>query len=32
LAAAGSIVGAFQRVSRAVPIVLVTMIDPVGGG
>jgi putative ABC transport system substrate-binding protein len=32
LATAGSIVGAFQQVSRTVPIVFVTTIDPVGGG
>src|SRR5215467_13576329 len=32
LASAGSIVGAFQQASRAVPIVFVTTIDPVGGG
>src|SRR6516165_7571331 len=32
LATAGSIVGAFQQASRAVPIVFVTTIDPVGGG
>jgi putative ABC transport system substrate-binding protein len=32
LAPAGSIVGAFQQVSRTVPIVFVTTIDPVGGG
>jgi putative ABC transport system substrate-binding protein len=32
LAPAGSIVGAFQQASRAVPIVFVTTIDPVGGG
>jgi ABC-type uncharacterized transport system substrate-binding protein len=32
LATAGSIVGALQQVSRAVPIVFVTTIDPVGGG
>jgi len=29
---AGSIVGALQQVSRTVPIVFVTTIDPVGGG
>jgi putative ABC transport system substrate-binding protein len=29
---AGSIVGALQQASRAVPIVFVTTIDPVGGG
>jgi putative ABC transport system substrate-binding protein len=29
---AGSVVGALQRVSRTVPIVFVTTIDPVGGG
>jgi putative tryptophan/tyrosine transport system substrate-binding protein len=32
LATAGSIVGALQQVSRTVPIVFVTTIDPVGGG
>jgi putative tryptophan/tyrosine transport system substrate-binding protein len=32
LANAGSIVGALQQVSRTVPIVFVTTIDPVGGG
>ena len=32
LAAAGSIVGAFQQASRTVPVVFVTTIDPVGGG
>jgi putative tryptophan/tyrosine transport system substrate-binding protein len=32
LATAGSVVGAFQQVSRTVPIVFVTTIDPVGGG
>jgi putative ABC transport system substrate-binding protein len=32
LAASGSIVGAFQQASRAVPIVFVNTIDPVGGG
>ena len=32
LASGGSIVGAFQQASRAVPIVFVTTIDPVGGG
>jgi putative ABC transport system substrate-binding protein len=32
LATAGAIVGALQRVSRTVPIVFVTTIDPVGGG
>src|SRR5262249_32477066 len=32
LAAAGSIVGALQQVSRTVPIVFVMTIDPVGGG
>src|SRR5499427_3596761 len=32
LASDGSIVGAFQQASRAVPIVFVTTIDPVGGG
>src|SRR6516165_11573191 len=32
LATAGSIVGAVQQVSRTVPIVFVTTIDPVGGG
>jgi putative tryptophan/tyrosine transport system substrate-binding protein len=32
LATAGSIVGALQQVSRTVPIVFVTVIDPVGGG
>jgi putative ABC transport system substrate-binding protein len=32
LATAGSIVGAFQQVSRTVPIVFVTTIDPVGAG
>src|SRR5262249_53113210 len=32
LASAGSIVGAFQQASLAVPIVFVTTIDPVGGG
>jgi putative ABC transport system substrate-binding protein len=29
---AGSVVGALQQVSRTVPIVFVTTIDPVGGG
>ena len=32
VATAGSIVGALQQVSRTVPIVFVTTIDPVGGG
>jgi putative tryptophan/tyrosine transport system substrate-binding protein len=32
LATAGSIVGALQQLSRTVPIVFVTTIDPVGGG
>jgi putative ABC transport system substrate-binding protein len=32
LATAGSIVGAFQQVSRTMPIVFVTTVDPVGGG
>src|SRR5262245_1103006 len=32
LATAGSIVGAVQQVSRTVPIVFVTTIDPVRGG
>src|SRR5262245_25903623 len=32
LAAAGSIVGAFQEASRTVPIVFVTTVDPIGGG
>src|ERR1700692_525474 len=32
LAMRGSIVGALQNESRAVPIVFVTTIDPVGGG
>src|SRR5262245_54887667 len=32
LATAGSIVAALQQASRAVPIVFVTTIDPVGGG
>ena len=32
LASAGSIVGALQQASRAVPIVFVTTRDPVGGG
>jgi len=32
VATAGSIVGALQQVSRTVPIVFVTVIDPVGGG
>jgi putative ABC transport system substrate-binding protein len=32
LATAGSVVGAFQQVSRAIPIVFVTTVDPVGGG
>jgi putative ABC transport system substrate-binding protein len=32
LAGAGSLVGALQEVSRTVPIVFATVIDPVGGG
>jgi putative tryptophan/tyrosine transport system substrate-binding protein len=32
LGTAGSIVGALQQASRSVPIVFVTVIDPVGGG
>src|SRR5207247_10375457 len=32
LATAGSIVGAFQKASRTVPIVFVTTVVPVGGG
>jgi putative ABC transport system substrate-binding protein len=32
LATAGSVVGAFQQASHAVPIVFVTTVDPVGGG
>ena len=32
LATAGSVVGALQQASRTVPIVFVTVIDPVGGG
>jgi putative tryptophan/tyrosine transport system substrate-binding protein len=32
VATAGSIVGALQQVSRTVPIVFVTTVDPVGGG
>jgi len=32
LATSGAIVGALQQVSRSVPIVFVTVIDPVGGG
>lgn len=32
LATAGSIVGALLQISRTVPIVFVTTIDPVGGG
>ena len=32
MATAGSIVGALQQVSRTVPIVFVTTVDPVGGG
>jgi putative ABC transport system substrate-binding protein len=32
LGTAGSIVGALQQASRTVPIVFVTVIDPVGGG
>jgi|GraSoiStandDraft_41_1057321.scaffolds.fasta_scaffold100723_4 putative ABC transport system substrate-binding protein len=32
LATSGAIVGALQEVSRSVPIVFVTVIDPVGGG
>src|SRR5438034_5341911 len=32
VATAGSIVGALQQVSRTVPIVFVTTIDPIGGG
>ena len=32
VATAGSVVTAFQQASRAVPIVFVTTIDPVGGG
>jgi putative ABC transport system substrate-binding protein len=32
LATAGSVVGAFQQLSRTIPIVFVTTIDPVGGG
>src|SRR5215469_14963445 len=31
LATAGSVVGALQQASRTVPIVFVTVIDPVGG-
>ena len=32
VATAGSIVGALQQMSRTVPIVFVTTVDPVGGG
>src|SRR5438309_7853727 len=32
MATAGSIVGMFQQLSRTVPIVFVTTVDPVGGG
>jgi len=32
LATSGAVVGALQQVSRTIPIVFVTVIDPVGGG